>query len=1471
MADGNITLKLDFDNSQAKSSIQDFGNIAQKAINSADTKVQKLGLNLQNTTNKMSKLASSMSELANKRVPTAEYTALNDKIKQVSSQLKDAKSSLSQFESTSLHTEEYDYITNKIKDIKTDLENARDAYGQLIAEGKTGTAQFSAQAEEVVRYENQLKEAEEYQQRLTDAGLKYANTDEFSAKQEAVQNLETEYNNLIAKKREMESTGTDTMSGAETARYQDMANQMSYAQQQAQYMSNNISRSVSVTQTFTNTLRQGVSAINKVRTAVGNLISRMRSLATTTTSTQNKHNWSFKKMLTTVLKYGFGIRSIFLLYKKLRTTISTGLSEMSKQFSDVADDVYTLKNSWGGFKSSLVSAFQPIYSYIVPALSTLINYLTAAMNTLANFFALLTGSSTYKKAVAGNESVADSVSGTGSAAEEANEELAEYDDLIVIDQDSSSGGSGGSGSSDGSAWNWEEVSVQSSKWYDMLMDALEDWDFTELGEALGDELISMMQSIPWDDIYNTASNFGKGLATFLNGLISDDLFAELGRTIANALNTGLYFLNSFASWFDWEGLGSAISSGINSFIENYDLDLAVDTFNKWANGILTTLITAVSGVNWSGLADKIADGINGIDTSGIGEKLGKLVTAIANAVYDLVSNKDTWKNLGTKIGDGINAFFTNTEWTKLGQSINATFKGIITAIKTALDTVEWKEVGQAIADFISGLNWKDIAWDFIKLLDSAKDAIIDILDGASIDAGDIVLTVAGAAILLASITGINLAKEITKAYIKKMVETKVLSLLGSSTAAATGGTEAAAAAGTSLGTVATVLGEIALVLIAAIAGWKIGGKLYESATGYSGASQGFIDTITDLWDGLFSENKIEFDLSDFIDFTIDDVNNGTGWLKDTQLWKDLTTARDSIKSAWQSLTGTEANTKGYNGAPSEAVDYITRTGQDSEYSSNYWSSLGENIVTGIAKGIKVSLQTNPFTAPVVAIYDAIKNALANKFKSHSPAKAMYEDGENILMGILVGMINAITHIPQYVAQLYNEFKSKIKQKFGSLKLTDIVKGIGNVAVTITTTLLGGLTKLADYLGLDEALSNIKTKYKNMKAKLTTTLSGAVQKIKGTASNTLETLSTTWSNLKKNWSNAKATLSAYVGGQMSGSSDISNWTSLYSGLKNSWTSTSATVSAYVGGQLSNIKDINGNKGSWTEVYTNFKNNTWTDATATVKANADVGGKSDPNLSRMSTNGDWTTTFTNFAKKVWVGTTATFNSEYKNSDTNSTGYKNFKSVYDKWTGRTASFTSTYQGSTSDKGYKNFSNLWSNWYGRTAKFTAEFEGATSVTKVANTALEKVYTALEKNGYKVTKKVWAAKGGVITGLTNLTDIMTGEAGAEAIVPLERNLGWLDKMAGMITDRLTETPIPFIANGNILPITDAFMKSTIEVMDNSKIAQLLESILNRIDNLESSNNAPIMIQLDGRTIAEVVWDETEKRYRQTGKVYSFA
>lgn len=65
-------------------------------------------------------------------------------------------------------------------------------------------------------------------------------------------------------------------------------------------------------------------------------------------------------------------------------------------------------------------------------------------------------------------------------------------------------------------------------------------------------------------------------------------------------------------------------------------------------------------------------------------------------------------------------------------------------------------------------------------------------------------------------------------------------------------------------------------------------------------------------------------------------------------------------------------------------------------------------------------------------------------------------------------------------------------------------------------------------------------------------------------------------------------------------------------------------------------------------------------------------------------------------------------------------------------------------------------------------------------------------------------AKGGVVDGATMA---VIGEAGAEAVVPLENNLEWLDKLAGMLTERLgggSNQPIYLMVDKKVLAETTA-------------------------------------------------------------------
>ena len=93
----------------------------------------------------------------------------------------------------------------------------------------------------------------------------------------------------------------------------------------------------------------------------------------------------------------------------------------------------------------------------------------------------------------------------------------------------------------------------------------------------------------------------------------------------------------------------------------------------------------------------------------------------------------------------------------------------------------------------------------------------------------------------------------------------------------------------------------------------------------------------------------------------------------------------------------------------------------------------------------------------------------------------------------------------------------------------------------------------------------------------------------------------------------------------------------------------------------------------------------------------------------------------------------------------------------------------------------SLWerfrSGWAGRTLSLTVTYSTNVSAIKRA------VYKALGLSGWPTIS--FAARGGVFQ---NPTLTMLGEAGTEAVVPLENNIGWMDVMAEKLGERMGAT-----------------------------------------------------------------------------------
>jgi phage-related protein len=100
-----------------------------------------------------------------------------------------------------------------------------------------------------------------------------------------------------------------------------------------------------------------------------------------------------------ILKYAFGIRSLFVLFNKLREYIKEGFENLYAGNEKFKSSVDELKASATTMKNALISMFAPIVETVIPYLQKAMDYLSNLFSMVAQFTAAITGQKTYTKAI----------------------------------------------------------------------------------------------------------------------------------------------------------------------------------------------------------------------------------------------------------------------------------------------------------------------------------------------------------------------------------------------------------------------------------------------------------------------------------------------------------------------------------------------------------------------------------------------------------------------------------------------------------------------------------------------------------------------------------------------------------------------------------------------------------------------------------------------------------------------------------------------------------------------------------------------------------------------------------------------------------------------------------------------------------------------------------------------------------------
>lgn len=437
--------------------------------------------------------------------------------------------------------------------------------------------------------------------------------------------------------------------------------------------------------------------------------------------------WAMKNGLDANIKSMTQAEKVLLRYNYVMANTQAAQGDFAKTANTWANSVRVLKQefqAWGSIIGSvIINALKPFVQALSKVMLKVISFTRTVADALGAIFGWTIEISGRGSTVDGMEDIAGGVGDIGDSADESNKKaqklkktLLSIDEIHALDDNSDSGGGSGSGSG-GSGGGGAGGGVDSSlKKTDGLLEKYKSSikDLYSLGKYIGDALASAMESIDWQKIYRKADNFGKGLADFLNGLISPRLFYDLGATIAGSLNTALHFLNSFGTTFDWTNFGLSIANGINGFFENFDFALLAKTINAWVQGIYTMLTTAIKNVSWKDILKGITDFLSNLDIKTveiivdtllikkiISLKLGSvalafigksLSKAIAQAIASRIELPIEGLFSGLSLGDAITAAF-GTGAVDLLATIGSAFSAIAGTILSIVNFVKMLKDG----------------------------------------------------------------------------------------------------------------------------------------------------------------------------------------------------------------------------------------------------------------------------------------------------------------------------------------------------------------------------------------------------------------------------------------------------------------------------------------------------------------------------------------------------------------------------------------------------------------------------------------------------------------------------------------------------------------------------------------------------------------------------------------------------------
>ena len=621
-----------------------------------------------------------------------------------------------------------------VESLNTDLGQTTQLQDE-ISNSNIKTTAYQILEDSLQRLDTQFEQVATAQQEIFARNQSATSSPAFLALESAAEKLGRQYDELLAKKKQLDS-GTTTAQPTEKVRTAPITgNYAKTASEESEKALNALNKEISKTDakerslvntnsrlgsSFKNVSQSADSAktktggISSIFSRMGGVVSglgkRLTGLAqnfTSTTNSANNARFSIGRMVGMSILYS----TVFGMISKVNSGIMTGINNLAQYSSATNASISSMMSALTQLQNSLATAFAPILSVVAPILTAFMNMLSRAITYVGMFIAALTGQKSFTKAKAVQEDYAASLQKTSkssnsaakstkknaNATKKANKEMQTYlsgldeirqyqkekDNTPSSNSTPSTGGGGGGG-------------------------------YT--GPSIGD----MFEKVP---IESSIADIAKKI----KNLIKKEDWEGLGAYIASGINKGL---QKIYDAINWNNVGPKITYFVNAFtrtfnslVDHIDWDLMGRTVGAGINTIVNTLNLLIEGINWKNLGSKIATGINGLFNEVNWNNVGRLFANKINVPFQMLEgavNTLNWAKIGTSIGGFLNGAINQIDVKSIGTSLSGLALGILTTLDNALTTTNWSQLGTKLATLLTSIDWVGI---FVSAISVAGKAI----------------------------------------------------------------------------------------------------------------------------------------------------------------------------------------------------------------------------------------------------------------------------------------------------------------------------------------------------------------------------------------------------------------------------------------------------------------------------------------------------------------------------------------------------------------------------------------------------------------------------------------------------------------------------------------------------------------------------------------------------------------------------